>query len=170
MQAVLDRYLCEHNRKFSQAAQPQPAWKKIHSQPIDQALCVKEKRTVANDNTVTFDRVIFQIPEKSPYRSYANKRIDVHVGLDGSVEFFYKTEKSPHLTQKTRTRLAYNELDRCRQRDRLRRYRYDQALGLADPLRAYMPIQQLAQAGIKVEEFPETVANTTNMGETLFSL
>jgi hypothetical protein len=53
---------------------------------------------------------------------------------------------------------------------RLRRYRYDQALGLADPLRAYMPIQQLAQAGIKVEEFPETVANTTNMGETLFSL
>lgn len=41
---------------------------------------------------------------------------------------------------------------------------------MADPLRAYMPIQQLAQAGIKVEEFPETVANTTNMGETLFSL
>jgi len=45
------------------------------------------------DNTVTFDGVIFQIPKKSPYRSYANKRIDVHVGLDGSVEFFYKTEK-----------------------------------------------------------------------------
>jgi transposase len=92
-QAVLDRYLCEHNRKFSQPAQTQPAWRKIHSQQIDQALCFKEKRTVANDNTVTFDGVIFQIPKKSPYRSYANKRIDVHVGLDGSVEFFYKTEK-----------------------------------------------------------------------------
>jgi hypothetical protein len=48
---------------------------------------------VANDNTITFDRVVFQIPEKSPHRSYANKRIDVHVGLDGSVELFYKTEK-----------------------------------------------------------------------------
>jgi hypothetical protein len=49
-QAVLDRYLCEHNRKFSQPAQTQPAWRKIHSQQIDQALCFKEKRTVANDN------------------------------------------------------------------------------------------------------------------------
>lgn len=94
----------------------------------------------------------------------------MHVGLDGSVEFFYKTEKSPPLTQKTRPRVTYNELDRCRQRARLRRYRYDQALGSADPLRAYPLIQQLAQAGIKVEEFPETVANRTKIGETLFSL
>ena len=109
---------------------------------------------MANDNTVTFDGVIFQIPKKSPYRSYANKRIDVHVGLHGSVEFFYKTEKSPPLTQKTRPRVTYNELDRCRQRVRLRRYRYAQALGLADPLHAYLLIQQLGQAGIKVEEFP----------------
>ena len=37
-------------------------------------------------------------------------------------------------------------------------------------MRAYPLIQQLAQAGIKVEEFPETVANRTKIGETLFSL
>jgi phage terminase large subunit-like protein len=31
-------------------------------------------------------------------------------------------------------------------------------------------IQQLQQIGIKVQEFPQTVSNTTKMGETLFSL
>src|SRR5215468_7658468 len=92
-QAVLDRYLPEHNRRFSKPAQAQPAWRKTSAQQIDQALCFKEKRTVANDHTVTFDGVIFQIPKKSPHRSYANKRIDVRVLLDGAVEFFYKTEK-----------------------------------------------------------------------------
>jgi transposase len=92
-QVVLDRYLPEHNRKFSKPVQAQPAWRKASAQQIEQALCFKEKRTVANDNTITFDGVVFQIPEKSPHRSYANKRIDVHVGLDGSVELFYKTEK-----------------------------------------------------------------------------
>jgi hypothetical protein len=40
-----------------------------------------------------FDGVIFQIPKKSPHRSYVNKRVDVHVALDGSVKFFYKHEK-----------------------------------------------------------------------------
>jgi transposase len=92
-QAVLDGYLLEHNRKFFNPTQAQPAWRKASAQQIEQALCFKEKRTVANDNTITFDGVIFQIPKKSPHRSYANKRIDVHVLLDGAVELFYKQEK-----------------------------------------------------------------------------
>jgi transposase len=92
-QAVLDRYRPEHNRKFSRAAQAKPAWRKTTVEQIEQALCFKDKRTVANDNTVTFDGVIFQIPKNSPPRSYAHKRIDVHVALDGSVAFFYKHQK-----------------------------------------------------------------------------
>lgn len=100
-QALLERYLPEHNRKFSKPAQAQPAWKKTTAQQIEQALCFKDKRTVANDNTVTFDGVIFQIPRQSPQRSYAHKRIDVHVGLDGSVEFFYKHENIASFDAKT---------------------------------------------------------------------
>ena len=56
-------------------------------------MCFKQQRTAANDHTVTLDGVIFQIPKTSPHRSYAHKRIDVGVLLDGAVEFFYKTEK-----------------------------------------------------------------------------
>jgi transposase len=100
-QAVLDRYLPEHNRKFSKPAMAKPAWRKASAQQIEQALCFKDKRTVANDNTVTFDGVIFQIPKQSPHRSFANKRIAVHVALDGAVEFFYKQEKIASFDSKT---------------------------------------------------------------------
>ncbi len=101
-QVVLDRVLPEHNRKFSKpAARSEPAWRKAGSTEIEQALCFKQKRTVGKDNTVTFERAVFQIPKKSPYRSYANKRIDVHVLLDGAVEFFYQKEKIVRFDSKT---------------------------------------------------------------------
>jgi transposase len=101
-QAVLERYLPEHNRKFSKlAAHAAPAWRQVSSDRIEQALCFKQQRTVANDNTVTFEGTVFQIPKNSPHRSYANKRIDVHVLLDGAVEFFYKNEKIARFDSKT---------------------------------------------------------------------
>src|SRR6266568_2469518 len=52
-QAVLDHYLSEHNRKFSKPTKAQAAWRKVTSLQIEQALCFKQHRTVANDNTVT---------------------------------------------------------------------------------------------------------------------
>jgi len=101
-QAVLDRVLPNHNRKFAKpAASSQPAWRKATATEIEQALCFKQQRTVAKDNTVTFEGAVFQIPKKSPYRSYANKRIDVHVRLDGAVEIFYQKEKIARFDSKT---------------------------------------------------------------------
>ena len=98
---VLKRYIPVHNRKFSKPVVAQPAWTKASVQRIEQALCFKQQRTVAKDNTVTFEGTVFQIPKKSPYRSYANRRVDVHVLLDGAVEFFYKTEKIASFDSKT---------------------------------------------------------------------
>lgn len=101
-QVVLERYLPEHNRKFAKpAAQSQPAWRKASSDQIERALCFKQPRTVAKDNTVSFEGTVFQIPKHSPHRSYANKRIEVHVLLDGAVEFFYQKEKIAHFNSKT---------------------------------------------------------------------
>jgi transposase len=98
---VLNRYLPVHNRKFAKLAKAQPAWTKLSALKIERALCFKQQRTVAKDNTVTFEGTVLQIPKRSPYRSYANKRIDVHVLLDGAVEFFYKTEKIASFDSKT---------------------------------------------------------------------
>jgi transposase len=101
-QAVLERYLREHNRKFSKPpANALPAWRKATSTQIEQALCFKQPRTVGKDNTVSFEGTTFQIPKPSPYRSYANKRIDVHVLLDGAVELFYQKEKIARFDSKT---------------------------------------------------------------------
>ena len=101
-QVVLERHLPEHNHKFSKPpAQSEPAWRKASSTQIEKALCFKQKRTVAKDHTVTFEGTLFQIPKQSPYRSYANKRIDVHVLLDGAVEFFYQNEKIARFDSKT---------------------------------------------------------------------
>ena len=101
-QAVLDRYLPVHNRRFSKPARnAEPAWRKVSSLQVQQALCFKERRTVAKDNTITFDATVFQLPKLSPFRSHANKRIDVHVLLDGGVEFFYQKEKIATFDSKT---------------------------------------------------------------------
>ena len=98
---VLERYLPMHNRKFSKPAKAQPAWRKVSAVQIERALCFKQQRTVAKDNTVTFEGTVLQIPKTSPFRSYANRRVNVHVLLDGAVEFFYKTEKIASFDSKT---------------------------------------------------------------------
>ena len=99
---VLERYLPVHNRRFSKPARiTQPAWRKVSSLQIERSLCFKQQRTVAKDNTVTFEGTVLQIPKTSPFGSHANKRIDVHVLLDGAVEFFYKTEKIASFDSKT---------------------------------------------------------------------
>jgi transposase len=101
-QTVLKRYLPVHNRRFCKpAAKAQPVWRKVSSLEIEQALCFKAQRTVAKDNTITFEGTVFQIPKKSPYRSYANRRIDVHVLLDGAVELFYQNQNIASFDSKT---------------------------------------------------------------------
>ena len=101
-QKVLERHLPVHNRRFSKpAANALPAWRKVSSHKIEQALCFKDRRSVAKDNTLTFGGTVFQIPKRSPFISHANKRIDVHVLLDGAVELFCQNEKIASFDSKT---------------------------------------------------------------------
>lgn len=101
-QAVLEKFLPQYNRRFSKpAAQALPVWQKVEVRRLEQSLCFKYQRTVAKDNTVQFSGALFQIPRQSPHRSYANKRIQLHVLLDGSVELFYQGEKITRFDAKT---------------------------------------------------------------------
>jgi len=112
-QAVLERYILEHNRRFAKPAKTEPAWRKISSLQIDAALCFKQQRTVAKDNTISFEGTMLQIPKTSPFRSYANRRVDVHVLLDGAVEIFYKTQKIATFDSKTTHTIGlYRTLDK----------------------------------------------------------
>ena len=100
-QAVLEGYIPVHNRKFAKPARAEPAWRKVSALQIERALCFKQQRTVAQDNTITFEGTVLQIPKTSPFRSYANRRVQVHVLFDGAVEIFYKTEKIAAFDSKT---------------------------------------------------------------------
>ncbi len=101
-QAVLERFLPDYNRKFSKPALKAPSvWRNVSATQLERSLCFKFQRTVAKDHTVSFEGTILQIPKRSPYRSYANKRINVHVLLDGAVEFFYQEEKIARFDAKT---------------------------------------------------------------------
>jgi hypothetical protein len=100
-QAVLERYIPEHNRRFAKPAKALPAWRNVSALQIERALCFKQQRTVAKDNTISFEGTVLQIPKTSPFRSYANRRVEVHVLLDGAVEIFYKTQKIAAFDSKT---------------------------------------------------------------------
>lgn len=111
-QAVLECYLPKHNRSFAKpAAKAGPAWRKVDPKRLKQSLCFKYQRVVAKDNTVRFEGAVFQIPKSSPYRSYAGKKIHVHVLLDGSVEFFYQAEQIAQFDSKTAHTLGLYRTD-----------------------------------------------------------
>ena len=67
---VLDRYLPVHNRKFAKPAKARTCLEKSQLRfRSSRALCFKQQRTVAKDNTVTFEGTVLQIPKTSPFRS-----------------------------------------------------------------------------------------------------
>ena len=47
-----------HNRKFAKPAKAPPAWRKLSALQIERALCFKQGRTVAKDNTVSFEGTV----------------------------------------------------------------------------------------------------------------
>lgn len=101
-QTVLERFLSKYNRRFAKpAVVAKPAWVKVDLTCLEQALCFKYRRVVAKDNTVRFEGALFQIPKRSPFLSYAGKKVQVHVLLDGSVEFFYQQERIARFDFKT---------------------------------------------------------------------
>ncbi len=55
---------------------------------------------------VRFKGALFQIPKPSPYLSYAGKKVQVHVLLDGGVEFFYNSERIAQFDSKTARAIA----------------------------------------------------------------
>ena len=99
-QVVLERYIAVHNRKFSKPAKAEPAWRKVSALEIERALCFNNSVRWPRTTRLLSKGRFCRSPGLRP-RSYANRRIDVHVLLDGAVEFFYKTEKIAAFDSKT---------------------------------------------------------------------
>jgi hypothetical protein len=89
--AVLVEYLSRFNHQFAKTeTQPGNAYREWPAdlRPAD-VLCFKYTRTVANDNTISFDGHTLQIPPGPQRRSYARARVHVRLHLDGHLTVHY---------------------------------------------------------------------------------
>jgi len=92
--AFLPGFLQRFNAKFAKApADPTSAYRRApKNSELDQILCLKFTRTVANDHTVSFGNRSLSLGTRSG-PSYAGKRIEVRIALDGRLSFWYQARR-----------------------------------------------------------------------------
>jgi len=82
---LLARFVPRFNRRFAvPAANPEPAWRPLPAElTLDAVCCLRYRRVVARDNTVRAGATILQLPARSGGRSYAGRRVELQLRLDG---------------------------------------------------------------------------------------
>jgi len=101
--AVAKQFITQYNRRFTKKpANPTPAWRPIpKDMDLKQILCIKERRTVANDNTVSWHGHIFQIPKSDIRCSFAKAKVEVRHLLNGEIQIFYRNLRIARFRTKT---------------------------------------------------------------------
>lgn len=83
-------YLKEHNRRFRIKPDNEgSAFMPVQGLDLNRIFSFKQERTVNNDNTVHFNRRVFQISPSQLRVSFAKCKVDVYEHLDGSVSITY---------------------------------------------------------------------------------
>lgn len=92
--ALLDRYLPGHNRRFGVAPREQSGvWREAPgARALDRILCLKEPRTVGRDHVVSFEGLELQVPPSRKFFSLAGRRVDVLQLRDQSIEVHHGGE------------------------------------------------------------------------------
>jgi transposase len=90
--AVLEVFLADFNRRFH--VEPKDAASLFRPAParsrLDRILCLKDKRVVAKDHTVSFESLILQIPPSKRFHSLAGRRVEVLQLSDGSIRIEHR--------------------------------------------------------------------------------
>jgi hypothetical protein len=63
---------------------------------LKDVFCLKEERTVAGDNTISYQGKTFQILPNQYRLSFCKAKVEVHEYLDGSINIFYQSKKLKH--------------------------------------------------------------------------
>lgn len=93
--ATLQEFIPPYNRRFSRKpANPESAWRPIPEETdLRQILCIKEKRTVANDNTIAWKGRRLQISPSRLRRSFAKRQVEVRHLINNKIEVYYKNQR-----------------------------------------------------------------------------
>ncbi len=90
---ALARFLPRYNARFAQVpADATPAWRPAPAD-LDAICCFKYRRTVQQDNTFPMDGRFLQVSPGPRGRSYAGRRVDVHLRLNGTLTAFYQAQR-----------------------------------------------------------------------------
>jgi len=88
-------FLLKYNQKFTRKPQlEEVAYKPIpEGMDLDHIFCLKEKRQVHGDHTISYKgRKYLILPTKTRF-SFAKAKVEVHKRLDGSIHIFYQGEE-----------------------------------------------------------------------------
>jgi len=92
------KFIPKHNLMFSRLAKEggsayRPSPKGL---VLKDVFCLKEERTVAGDNTISYQGKTFQILPNEYRLSFFKAKVEVHEYLDGSINIFYQDKKLKH--------------------------------------------------------------------------
>lgn len=107
---LLKGFLRRFNRQFS--VKPKDAHSVFRAAPqgdaIEEILCLKEQRIVANDHTVSLNRVALQIQRKPAAKSLARRPVEVRIYSDNSIAVFYQNQQIQKFTPAQISKLFQN--------------------------------------------------------------
>jgi transposase len=92
------KFIPKHNLMFSRLAkEPGSAYRPSpKGLVLKDIFCLKEERTVAGDNTISYQGKTFQILPNEYRLSFFKAKVEVHEYLDGSINIFYQGKKLKH--------------------------------------------------------------------------
>ncbi len=84
-----ERYLPGHNARFAVPPEAEGSAFVPFAGALDDILCVQQERTVSNDNTVRYKRLVLAIPPDRHRRHYVKARVRVHEYPDRTLAVFH---------------------------------------------------------------------------------
>jgi transposase len=93
-----EKFIPKHNRMFSRTAkEPGSAYRSLpKGLSLKDVFCLKEERTVAGDNTISYKGKTFQLLPNEYRLSFFKTKVEVHEYLDDSINIFYQDKKLKH--------------------------------------------------------------------------
>jgi hypothetical protein len=93
-----EKFIPKHNQMFFRTAkEPGSAYRPLpKGLSLKDVFCLKEERTVAGDNTISYQRKTFQILPNEYRLSFFKAKVEVYEYLDGSINIFYQGKKLKH--------------------------------------------------------------------------
>jgi transposase len=93
-----EKFMPKHNQMFSRTAkEPGSAYRSLpKGLSLKDVFCLKEERTVAGDDTISYRGKTFQILPNEYRISFYKAKVEVHEYLDGSINIFYQGKKLKH--------------------------------------------------------------------------